>query len=95
LRRGEPLSLKGWVLHPSKVAMMVDDNVVQFPKNQDPPVDYIFAEEIELRSARTNLAAAIAMLQKPRDEQDLDKVLHLINEAWGVVAGVHIMRFEV
>ncbi len=75
--------------------MMVDDNVVPFPKNQEPPVDYIFAEEIELRNARTNMAAAIAMLQKPRDQQDLDKVLHLINEAWGVVAGVHIMRFEV
>lgn len=73
---------------------MVDDNIVQFPKNLDPPRDYVMSEEECKREARANMAAAIAMLQKPYGEEDLEKCLNLINEAWGIVAGIHIMRFE-
>lgn len=72
---------------------MGDDNIVRFqPQAKKPNPEYLLSEEENKREARSNLAAAIAMLQKPYGEEDLEKTLQLINEAWGIVCGIFIMR---
>ena len=72
---------------------MGEDNVVRFsPPAKKPSPEYLLSEEENKREARSNLAAAIAMLQKPYGEEDLEKTLQLINEAWGIVCGIFIMR---
>jgi len=60
-------------------------NVVDFPRKGP--------SEAEIRqAARSNLAAAVALLMKPPPNDDLERCLGLINEAWGQVAAVLILR---
>ncbi len=59
-------------------------NVVEFP--QQP------LSEANIRQmARGNLAAAVAILMKGQND-DLEQCLHHINEAWGQVAALLILR---
>jgi hypothetical protein len=60
-------------------------NVVEFP--QQP------LSEANIRQmARGNLAAAVAILMKGQPNDDLEQCLHHINEAWGQVAALLILR---
>ncbi len=71
-------------------------NIVEFPtpgSRQDMTDKLPAMTEADIRGlARANLAAAVAILMKGPPNDDLEHCLHHINEAWGQVAAVLILR---
>lgn len=51
--------------------------------------------ELEVKAMlRRNLAACIALLQKPAAEDDLERVLDLLNQSWGACAVLMMERID-
>lgn len=60
-------------------------NVVEFPLSD---------ESMIRRDARQELAAAVAILADNPTPDDLERCLRNINEAWGKVAALLILRLD-
>lgn len=61
------------------------NNVVDFPVSDEATIR---------RDARQQLAAAVAILAEKAGPDDLERCLHNINEAWGQVAALLILRLD-
>ena len=75
---------------------MSEDNVYFFPPPKKDQMDEVFRfsdDEIK-RQVRAKCAAVVGLLQKPNGQEDLERCLHLLNEAWGELAAVFIFRGE-
>ena len=62
----------------------MEDNVVIFPHTE-------VAEQNIRQQVRMDCAAVVALMRDPTDTH-LEDALHLLNRAWGAVAGLMIAR---